>query len=170
LLSIAWRQQVVELGLQSKSPILTLSLSQRIDISSTGCYINIWTNLGRIPRGFSKTAWFAKAARKAHIDDDELCEAIREVLAGQCDDLGGGVFKKRLNRNMHRGILLSKNGLHWIYAYIFAKKDRDSIDDAELAGFRKLAKEYGQLTAKQLSKLLDDNALMEICEETKIQE
>ena len=117
-----------------------------------------------------KTAWFAKEARKAHINDDELCEAIREVLAGQCDDLGGGVFKKRLNKNMHRGILLSRSGSHWIYAYIFAKKDRDSIDDEELAGFRKLAKAYGQLTAKQLSKLLDDKALMEICNETKIQE
>jgi hypothetical protein len=117
-----------------------------------------------------KTAWFAKEARKAHISDDELCEAIREVFAGQCDDLGGGVFKKRLNKNMHRGILLSKSGPRWIYVYIFAKKDRDNIDDEELAGFRKLAKEYGQLTAKQLSKLLDDKALMEICNETKIQE
>ena len=112
-----------------------------------------------------KTALFSKAARKAHINNDELCEAIRGVLAGQCDDLGGGVFKKRLNKNMHRGIVLSKSGPHWIYAYIFAKKDRDNIDDDELAGFRKLAKEYGQLTAKQLSKLLDDKALMEICNE-----
>jgi hypothetical protein len=115
-----------------------------------------------------KTAWFAKAAGKAHINDDKLCDAIREVFAGQCDDLGGGVFKKRLNKNMHRGILLSKSGIRWIYVYVFAKKDRDNIDDEELAGFRKLAKEYDQLTAKQLSKLLDDEALMEICNETKI--
>jgi hypothetical protein len=40
-----------------------------------------------------KTTWFAKVARKALIKDDELCDAIREVMKGQVDDLGGGVFK-----------------------------------------------------------------------------
>ena len=48
-----------------------------------------------------KTAKFAKEARKARIRDGELCAAIRQVMAGQADDLGGGVFKKRLNDNMH---------------------------------------------------------------------
>lgn len=57
-----------------------------------------------------KTAWFAKAARKAHISDEELCEAIRQVALGQADDLGGGVFKKRLNKNRHRSIILAKSG------------------------------------------------------------
>src|SRR5271163_4680711 len=37
-----------------------------------------------------KTAWFTKAARKAHIPDEELCYAIRQVMLGQADDLGGG--------------------------------------------------------------------------------
>lgn len=37
----------------------------------------------------SRTAWFAKAARKVHITDKELCEAIKEVMLGQADDLGG---------------------------------------------------------------------------------
>jgi hypothetical protein len=50
-----------------------------------------------------KTAWFAKAAKKARIGDPELCAAIREVQRGQADDLGGAVFKKRLDDNMHRG-------------------------------------------------------------------
>lgn len=118
-----------------------------------------------------KTAWFAKAAGKAHVKDDELCEAIREVMKGQCDDLGGGVYKKRLNKNMHRGIVLSKSGLNWIYAYIFAKKDRDNIADDEFDGFRKLAKAYDSLTDEKLSKLLNDKDLMEICnaDEEKIQ-
>ena len=57
-----------------------------------------------------KTAWLTKAALKARITDDELCEAIAEVLKGQADDLGGGAFKKRLNRNMHRRIILAKGG------------------------------------------------------------
>ena len=45
------------------------------------------------PRVF-KTAWFARSAGKAHITDKELCSAIQQVMVGQADDLGGGVFKK----------------------------------------------------------------------------
>ena len=44
-----------------------------------------------------KTAWFAKAAKKALITNEALCLAIQQVILGQIDDLGGGVFKKRLN-------------------------------------------------------------------------
>lgn len=55
-----------------------------------------------------KTAWFAKEARKAKIADEELCHAIRQVMQGQADDLGGGVYKKRLNDNMHRSIIIAK--------------------------------------------------------------
>jgi hypothetical protein len=38
-----------------------------------------------------KTEWFAKAAKKAKIKDAELCKAIKQVMEGKCDDLGGGV-------------------------------------------------------------------------------
>jgi hypothetical protein len=44
--------------------------------------------------------WFAKAARKAHITDDELCSAVSQVAIGQADDLGGGVYKKRLKKTI----------------------------------------------------------------------
>lgn len=63
-------------------------------------------------------------------------------MAGHADDLGGGVFKKRLNDNMHRSIVLAKGGRIWVYEYLFAKKDRDNIEDGELAAFRLLAKGY----------------------------
>ena len=112
-----------------------------------------------------KTAWFSKAARKAHIDDCELCTAIREAMRGQVDDLRGGVFKKRLNDNMHRSIILAKGGRYWVYEYLFAKKDRENIADDELAGFRALAKAYAGLTERQIEKLLQDKDLMEICHE-----
>lgn len=114
-----------------------------------------------------KTAWFAKATRKARIKDEELCEAIQEVMKGQADDLGGGVFKKRLNLNMHRSIVLAKGGQYWIYAYLFAKKDRANIENDELADFRSLAKSYATLTELQLAKLLEDKDLTEICHEDK---
>lgn len=110
-----------------------------------------------------KTAWFSKAARKAHIADTELCEAIRQVMQGQADDLGGGVFKKRLNNNMHRSIILAKGGRYWVYEYLFAKKDRENIEDDELVSFRALAKGYAGLTDGQIEQLLRDKDLMEIC-------
>lgn len=112
-----------------------------------------------------KTAWFSKAARKAHIEDVELCAAILEVMRGQADDLGGGVFKKRLNDNMHRSIILAKGGRYWVYEYLFAKRDRDNIADDELADFRVLAKAYAAMTEKQVERLLQDKDLMEICDE-----
>jgi hypothetical protein len=110
-----------------------------------------------------KTSWFAKAAKKARIDDTELCEAIQQTMKGQADDLGGGVFKKRLNGNMHRSIILAKGGRHWIYQYVFAKKDRDNIEDDELLAFRSLAKHYAGLTGKQLEQLVQDGDFVEIC-------
>lgn len=99
------------------------------------------------------------------IDDSELCRAIAEVRKGQADDLGGGVFKKRLDKNRSRSIILAKGRQHWFYEYLFAKKDRDNIDDKELAAFRKLAGTYQGLDEKQLDRLLTSGALMEICHE-----
>ena len=110
-----------------------------------------------------KTAWFTKAARKARIDDVELFVAIREAMQGQADDLGGGVFKKRLNDNMHRSIILAKGGRYWVYEYLFAKKDRDNIVDDELVAFRTLAKAYSGLTDRQVEHLLQDKDLTEVC-------
>ena len=114
-----------------------------------------------------KTAGFAKAAKKASITDDDLCRAIRQVIKGQAGDLGGGVYKKRLNDNMHRSIILAKSERNWIYEYLFAKKDRENIDHAELVAFRKLAKAYAGLTEKQLDLLLKDKDLIEICHDDK---
>jgi hypothetical protein len=117
---------------------------------------------GRTERVF-KTAWLSKAARKAHIADVELCSAIRQVMQGQADDLGGGVFKKRLGKNLYRSIIVARGGRYWVYEFLFAKKDRDNIEDAELIKFRKLAKTYETLTQQQVDWLIQENSWMEIC-------
>lgn len=114
-----------------------------------------------------KTAWFSKAARKAGITDAELCEAIQEAVKGQCSDLGGSVFKKRLKRNEYRSIILAKGGGHWFYVYLFAKSDRENIEPDELDEFRRLAKIYGQKTDREISKLLKEDELIEICHENQ---
>lgn len=119
-----------------------------------------------------KTAWFERAARKAHIADQELCEAIRQVMLGQADDLGGGVFKKRLSKNMYRSIVVAKGGRYWVYAYLFAKKDRANIGDGELAHFRALADLYARKKNADVAKELQIKELVEICHdnESQIQE
>nr|MDQ2667536.1 type II toxin-antitoxin system RelE/ParE family toxin [Gemmatimonadota bacterium] len=73
------------------------------------------------------------------------------------------VFKKRLNKNMHRSIILAKGGRYWVFVYLFAKKDRENIEQDELRAFRVLAKGYEGLTDRQMARLLDDKDLTEIC-------
>ena len=112
-----------------------------------------------------KTAWFGKAARKARIGDPALKAAILEIIQGPADDLGGGVFKKRLNENMHRSIVLAMGGRHWVFAYLFAKKDRANINADELATFKKLAQAYGRMTEAELASALSQGDLLELSDD-----
>lgn len=84
-------------------------------------------------------------------------------MQGQSDDLGSGVYKKRLNDNMHRSIIIAKAGQHWIYVYLYAKKDRENIAPDELAAFKKLAKDYASASDAMIAALLDDKELLGIC-------
>lgn len=81
-----------------------------------------------MPMRVFKTKTFA-AAKKATITDAALCKAVQEVVNGQADDLGGGVWKKRLNENRHRSIILAKGRSYWVYQFLFAKKDQDNITE-----------------------------------------
>ncbi|MHB1095956.1 MAG: type II toxin-antitoxin system RelE/ParE family toxin [Gemmatimonadaceae bacterium] len=112
-----------------------------------------------------KTSWFARAARRARISDTELRQAADEAARGRATELGGGVLKKRLNRNLHRGIILAKGGRLWIYVHLFAKQDKASITEAELAAFRKLAVIYAALRAGQLTEMLTAGDLKELYRE-----
>lgn len=120
------------------------------------------------PRVF-KTAWFSKTAKKSRIEDVDLCAAVREVQQGQADDLGGGVFKKRLNDNLHRSIILAKGGRYWVYTYLFAKQDRANISPSELAAFRKLAEAYALKTASEVDIELRNGDLLELCHDKQNQ-
>ena len=118
------------------------------------------------PRVF-KTAWFAKAAKKANIADSELCVCIEGAALGQVDDLGGGVFKIRMNKNMHRAILLAKAGHWWVFEYLFAKNVCENIAKDELLQFRELVKVCVKLDEKQIQQLIDSNDFVEICHGNK---
>ena len=80
----------------------------------------------------------------------------------QADDLGGGVFKKRLDKNRRRSIIVAKGRRYWVYAYLFAKKNRDNISPAELTGFRDLADLYDRKTDAEIEFELVAKELTEI--------
>ena len=112
-----------------------------------------------------KTKTFARLARKAGLSDAALCEAMREVMAGYAEDLGGGVWKKRIAENRSRSIVLAKGRRYWIFEYLFAKADRGNIAPDELHAFRELAKVYAELQDAPLAALLEGGDLKEICHE-----
>ena len=66
----------------------------------------------------------AGCAPRAYFGRRALLARAREAAAGQVVDLGGGVFKKRLNRNFHRGIILAKGGRVWFYEYQASGRQR----------------------------------------------
>ena len=115
-----------------------------------------------LPRAF-KAAWFARAAKKARIGDAALCKAIVQVMAGQADDLGGGVFKKRLANNQLRSIILARGGDYWVYQFPFAKQDRANIDEDDLQDLRQIAKSYASMTPDQADVQVAEGHWVEIC-------
>ncbi len=116
-----------------------------------------------VSRRVCRIAWFNKAAAKSRISDEALCVCIAQAEKGQIDDLGGGVFKKRLNDNRHRAIIITKLGRFWVYEYLFSKQNQANISSDELMSFRVVAKAYSSLTAAQLSTLIIAKNLIEIC-------
>jgi hypothetical protein len=108
-----------------------------------------------------KTAWFTKVSKKAHITDDELCSAIRQVMLGQADDL--------VSRNQYRSLILARGRQYWVYSYLYAKQDRANIEDDELVSFRALAGLYARKTENDLAKELQLKELVEICHEEQSQ-
>ena len=86
-------------------------------------------------------------------------------MRGQADDLGGGVLKKRLNDNQHWSIVLAKGGRFWVFAFLYAKKDRANIDPDELTAFRRLAQVYAQMSPAELVRAVDAGELLELIDD-----
>ena len=93
---------------------------------------------------------------------DELRRILAEVAEGKAVDLGGGVFKKRLQRNAYRSIIVAKSADYWVLEFLFAKNDADSITPGALDGFRTLASAYANLKPFQLAQLLANGEREEI--------
>jgi hypothetical protein len=110
-----------------------------------------------------KTKRFAKDAHKEGVSDTELCRVALELGEGKGEDLGGNVWKKRLNENRNRSIVATKPGAFWIFVYLFAKNARKNINVDELATFKKLARDYGSAGQAGVNALVLALTLKEIC-------
>jgi hypothetical protein len=116
-------------------------------------------------RRIFKTRWFAREARRFGIADGELHMAIGQLLKGQAEDLGGGVWKKRLSRNADRAIVLARSGGHFFFVFLFAKSDMANIRRDELQAFRNLADEYAKFDERCLSRLVKQGTLVEVTDD-----
>jgi hypothetical protein len=109
-------------------------------------------------------------ARRADIDDRELCAAARRAGRGLIDaDLGAGLIKQRIPR---KGAVaeafapLQPFARTTVFLYGFPKNERDNISDRELAHWRKVGAAYLQMTREKLAELADVDEVREvICED-----
>ena len=93
----------------------------------------------------------------------ELCKAVAELDQGQGDNLGGHVWKKRLNKNLSRSIVLTKPAAFWVFIHIFEKQDQDNLTIGELRAFKKLAKDFATGGIAGIETAQQNGALEEIC-------
>ena len=120
------------------------------------------------------TISFARWLRKSPLSERDLCDAIREMIAGLIDaNLGGHLFKKRVaapgrGKSGSARVLVGTNlGDRWFFLYGFEKNERDNINDRELVALQKLAGGLLKLDAGTLKRQLEAGSLTEICHETK---
>ncbi len=86
-----------------------------------------------------KNRWFAKFASRDGISDATLVAAIDQANRGLIDaDLGGGLIKQRVAREGggksggYRTLVFFRHKERAIFAFGFAKSDKDNFTAAEL--------------------------------------
>src|SRR4051812_11467341 len=108
-----------------------------------------------------KNAWFRKFARKKRISDAALCEAVDRAERGLIDaDLGGSVIKQRIARlgagrsGGYRALIFFRAGTRAVFAFGFAKRDLDNIDEDDERDLKATAKLTLGLTNADMNRLV----------------
>jgi len=119
-----------------------------------------------------KTRTFARWSHKSGLPDRTLCAAVAEIRAGLADaELGGNVYKKRVpmpgrgKRGGARVLIATRLGERWFFLYGFAKNERDTVDDRELAALQMVAGALLEMDVESLGRALQAGELTEICDE-----
>ena len=116
-----------------------------------------------------KTKVFARFARRARVDDRSICEAVDRAAVGLIDaDLGAGLIKQRIARpgqgrsGGFRVIVIWRRKDRSIFVHGFAKNERDSIDDTDLADLKELARLFLTYDSKKLTRAVVEGELVEV--------
>jgi hypothetical protein len=120
-----------------------------------------------------KTPQFNRWAKKNNLEDDDLCNAAREMADGLYEaDLGGGLFKKRIARSGQgksggfRTMIASNRQDRWVFLYGFAKNERSNIGRDEEKALKKLAGDLLSATTAMIETMTRNNELTEVdCDE-----
>ena len=115
------------------------------------------------------TKVFARFAESEDIAINALRDAVMRAEAGLIDaDLGGGVIKQRVARRGggksggYRTIILFRKESKAIFAYGFAKKDRDNITPHGLKIYRGLARLMLMYSDAEIVAAIEGRELKEI--------
>jgi hypothetical protein len=116
-----------------------------------------------------KTRDFARFARKEHVDDEALCDAIARAERGLVDAaLGGGLIKQRVPRKGEgrsggfRTIVAYRQGNRSFFMYGFAKNVLDNIPTDDLKIMKETAKALMLLPDPKINDALRSKSLQEI--------
>lgn len=112
---------------------------------------------------------FRRFQRKEGIADDALNDAIRRVERGVVDaDLGGGLIKQRVARKGQgrsggfRVIVAHRTKTRAVFLYGFAKSQRQSIADDELAALRQIGGSLLRADQEELETMIAEDRLTEL--------
>jgi hypothetical protein len=117
---------------------------------------------------------FTRFAKKVDLDDAALRKAVDDAERGLIDaKLGGGVIKQRVARpgkgksGGFRTVILYKTHSMAFFVHGFAKKDRDNIEDDELAALKLLASELLCYDDQAIAKAVASGTLIEVARHEK---
>ena len=110
---------------------------------------------------------FTRFAKRAHLDDATLRKVVDDAERGLIDaKLGGGVIKQRVARpgkgksGGFRAIILYKAHALAFFVHGFAKKDRNNIEDDELAALKILASQMLAYDDQAIAKAVEPENLI----------
>jgi len=125
-----------------------------------------------LQRRVFRTRTFSRWSRKAGLPDRTLCAAVAEIAAGLVDaSLGGNIYKKRVpmpGRGKSGGarvLVATKLADRWFFLFGFAKNERGTIDERELATLQISAEVLLKMDLRSLERAIQAGELTEICDE-----
>lgn len=116
-----------------------------------------------------RTRTFTRWMGKAGLTDEDLSQAVAEMVQGLIDaDLGGHVVKKRValagrgKRGGARTIVATNVADRWFFLFGFSKNERANISRDELKFFQEVARDFLEFSDQQLQVAISAGEMTEV--------